>query len=484
MYKYNSIKKLQLEGLNISEISRELDLDWKTVQKYFSLTSPPLFEERIYRTRLDPLLKFQDCILELSKIPKINTWDIYNELKNRKYLGSYSTVNRYIKTNIEKKTKERYFEQTYISGDEVQVDFKEDVLVKIKSKEVLVNLFFASLPYSEKVFVKCYPGLNFECFADGLASTFEYFEGIPKRVRQDNLKPCVSSILKGRSRKYTEKYAKLVEYYGFEISACNPARGNEKGHVERDIQTFSRRIKSRLQIEKVEFDSYSKLNTWILNSIEVMQSEILSKFQEEKMALQPLRKHNKEVITHVHFLSASKFGTVRFGKSVYSVPDGYIDLSLKLEASAYEIKIYDLDNGKVIATHDRLKEDSSSILLEHVIGSLLRKPQAMLSWKHKDLLFSDEILNLFYKKIKKQDSYNAERKFLQVLNLIQHRTLLDIKAAIILWIEAKEDQPFEYIKNLLIIERRPEIFIQEKLEPNLEMYNQYLQNGVEHVYTQ
>jgi transposase len=483
MYKYNSIKKLQLEGLNISEISRELDLDWKTVQKYFMLTSPPIFEERVHRTRKDPLLNFKSSIIELSKIPKINTWDIFNELKNREYLGSYSTVNRYIKTNLDKKTKERYFEQTYSPGDEVQVDFKEDILVKINTKEVLVNLFFASLPYSEKVFVKCYPGLNFECFADGLVSTFEYFEGIPKRVRQDNLKPCVASILKGRCRKYTEKYAKFVEYYGFEISACNPARGNEKGHVERDIQTFSRRIKSRLQIEKVEFNSYSDLNSWILNSIEIMQTGITAKFLEEKQALQPLRKHYKEVITQVHFLSASKFGTVRFGKSVYSVPDGYIDLNLKLEASAYEIKIFDLDNGKIIATHDRLKEESASILLEHVIGSLLRKPQAMLSWKHKDLLFSDEIMNLFYKTIKKQDSYNAERKFLQVLNLIQHRTLLDIKAAIILWIESKEDQPFEYIKNLLIIERRPELFFQEKLEPNLEAYNQFLQNGAEHVYT-
>jgi transposase len=474
LYKFNQIKKLQQQGLNISEIANELGLDWKTAQKYANANGPPILRPRTHRTRKNPLESFESAISELIKIPKINTWDIYNELKNRNYAGSYATVNRYLKIHSDKKPKERYFEQTYEPGNEVQVDFKEDVTVKIMSTEVVVNLFFGSLPFSEKVFIKSYPGLNFECFADGLVSCFEYFGGIPLKVRQDNLKPCVASLLKGRNRKYTEKYQKLISYYDFEVSPCNPARGNEKGHVERDIQTFSRRIKSRLLIEKKEFADFDELNQWLLNTVEIMQTEILNKFLEEKIKFRSLRTRFNDVVTQTILATTSKYGTVRFGKSVYSVPDGYIDLNVKLVVSAYEIKLFDINNGKLITTHKRLKDNSSSILLEHVIGSLIRKPQAMLSWRHRDIFFADEELNRFYKALKKQDSYNAEKKFLQVLNLIQHKNLDEIKAGISLWIENTNESPLEFIKNLIIEQRRPSEILQTKIEPNLEHYNQYL----------
>lgn len=142
----------------------------------------------------------------------------------------------------------------------MQVDFKEDLEVIIKNKICTVQLFFTSLPYSSKVFVKAVLGLNFECFTNGLASAFEYYGGIPERVRQDNLNPCVNTALKGRSRKYTEKYIKFIEYYGYEISACNVARGNKKGNVERDIQTYTHKIRSRLKIEGKQFENINDLN--------------------------------------------------------------------------------------------------------------------------------------------------------------------------------------------------------------------------------
>ena len=41
MYTFNKIQKYKLSGKNISQIAREENLDWKTVQKYFNSESPP-----------------------------------------------------------------------------------------------------------------------------------------------------------------------------------------------------------------------------------------------------------------------------------------------------------------------------------------------------------------------------------------------------------------------------------------------------------
>ncbi len=288
----------------------------------------------------------------------------------------------------------------------------------------------------------------------------------------------MSSILKGKSRIYTEKYNKFVEYYGYEVSPCNVARGNEKGHVERDIQTFTHRIRSRLKIEGKVFKNFEELNDWIVETISTMQQGVENEFKVEQLKLNPKRPRREDLESHSVIVTGSKYGTVRFGKSVYSIPDGCIETNMKLTATAYEVKISHIQTGKLIVTHPRLKDNSESILMEHVVHSLLRKPSALLSWKHRGLIFNDSILSLFYSQIKKQDVYNAEKKLLQVLNLIQHTTLNEIKASIELWLENPNKSPYEFIRELIIDERRPETYYhQDKLNPNLEFYDQFLTGG-------
>lgn len=484
MYKFNKIKELQKKGYNISQISIQLDLDWKTVEKYFNLSDPPLPQKRVYRTRKDPLVGFYDQLEYLLSIKELKTSDIFTDLKIKGCSASYDSVRRYVlKKNEGKSNKERFFEQEYRPGFEMQVDFKEDLEVIIKNKVCAVQLFFTSLPYSSKVFVKAVPGLNFECFANGLASAFEYYGGIPERVRQDNLKPCVNTVLKGRSRKYTEKYIKFIEYYGYEVSACNVARGNEKGHVERDIQTYTHKIRSRLKIEGKQFENLNDLNNWLINTVELLQPEVSEKFTVEKQNFKELRKRNYAVETCTEFLTVSKFGTVRLNKAVYSVPDGYSETLVRAVISATEINIYNIKNSNLIATHERIKDNYESIKLEHVVSSLVQKPGALIYWKHRSIIFEDPILLKFYEQLKKQDHYNAEKTLLQVLNLIQHTTLEEIKLSIELWLERPTSAVFNFIRSLLIEERRPTINIdQEKIIPNLIDYDKLLSEEINYAY--
>ena len=61
-----------------------------------------------------------------------------------------------------------------------------------------------SLPHSDGIFVKAYPGETTEAFCDGHVSAFRFLGGVPQSVLYDNTKLAVSKlnndIYNGRSR--------------------------------------------------------------------------------------------------------------------------------------------------------------------------------------------------------------------------------------------------------------------------------------------
>jgi anion-transporting ArsA/GET3 family ATPase len=212
-----------------------------------------------------------------------------------------------------------------------------------------------------------------------------------------------------------------------------------------------------------------------LQTIELLQNNVSDKFDEEKRSLKNLRVRSYEVETFTDILSVSKYGTVRINKAVYSVPDGYVESLVRVVITSTEIQIFNMHNAQLIASHPRLKDQQQSIKLEHVVSSLVQKPGALIHWKHRSIIFEDKILLQFYEKLKKQDHYNAEKQLLQVLNLIQHTTLNEIKASIELWLENPNESVFNFVRYLTLEERRPTQNIeQEKIKPNLNEYDKIL----------
>ena len=51
-----------------------------------------------------------------------------------------------------------------------------------------------SLPHSDGIFVKAYPGETTEAFCDGHVSTFRFLGGVPQSVLYDNTKLAVSKL--------------------------------------------------------------------------------------------------------------------------------------------------------------------------------------------------------------------------------------------------------------------------------------------------
>jgi transposase len=132
--------------------------------------------------------------------------------------------------------------QTHLLAEEAEVDFGQ-VSFYLCGVMVEAWMFVMRLSASGKSFHRIYFNQAQEVFLDGHVRAFEHFEGIPKRIRYDNLKPAVIRVLKGRDRIESERFIALRSHYGFDSFFCHPGveGAHEKGGVEGEVGRFRRR---------------------------------------------------------------------------------------------------------------------------------------------------------------------------------------------------------------------------------------------------
>ena len=491
IYMFQKIRQLKAQGKKKSQIARELGVNRKTVNKYLRSNAPPKYSSRKESTREDLFAPFEPRVKNLLvAMPKLTAREIFELLCDEGYRGSERTIDRRIAKLRDQKPKERFFEQNYEPAEQAQFDFKECVELPFIEGSRLVQLHFGTLPHSDICFVRAYPNLTYECFMDGVHFFFEQIGGLTENIRIDNLSPCVSKVLKGRARKWTKNFERAIMHYGFGVLACSPGRGNEKGDVERDIRTYAARIRNLCINKGIIFKDWDELNEWLLEYMTSRHSNTSKELlQQERKKLLPLPPYDEQVVCRVEVSPATSHGTVRISHSSYSVPDNLIGLGCRIVSGPYEVRIYRVEGkGEFLAIHLRVRENEHSILLEHVLPSLVRKPQAMVRWAHRAVLFPSPVFKRFYGHIKKIESSSAEREFLRCINLIHHTTFSEIGAAMELVLEAekqKQDQsnpqPFDELRNLLLGHRSPcdviditERTAQRPLSPKLSDYDSFI----------
>lgn len=481
-YMFQKIRELKSQKLSNAEIARRLEIDPKTVGKYVKLNSPPRYKRRANSTVVDKFAEFEDKVRGwLKRTPRLTDREVYELLLPEGYRGSERTVNRRMKGIRPAKEGERFFEQEYVPGEQSQFDFKEKVELPFLDGAQIVHLHFATLPFSDACFVRGYPQRNYECFMDGIHSFFESIDGMTEKIRFDNLAPCVKKVLKGSERLYTDAFKRATEYYGFGLLPCTPGKGSDKGDVERDIRTFASRIKNRVSHDSLVFRDFSHLNDWLDIFMKERRSEsVRSRLEKELKCLKPLPAREDGILAKVERLRASPYGSVRISKSAYSVPDKWIEQICEVVIGAYEVRIRSCSGTKnePIVVHPRKPDGEHSLLLEHILPSLVRKPHAMVRWAHRAILFPSPVCERYYRHLQRTEGYAAEREYLRAINLVLQTSLSEIVAGMELVLEAKAENLFESLKEILFGERRPCDVIQvtfdhgqKPITPELSVYD-------------
>jgi len=149
---------------------------------------------------------------------------IYDRLKNEYgFPGGERTVRREVSL-LRDKIPDSHVPQTYRPADGATFDFGEAQVV-MNGTERKVHLACMRLDYSSKFFVCTLPGERSEGLYSSHIDAFQYLEGVPERIRYDNMKQAVAKILKGRNRQEQSLWVAFRSHFLFEADYCSPGKG-------------------------------------------------------------------------------------------------------------------------------------------------------------------------------------------------------------------------------------------------------------------
>ena len=208
-----------VEGMSIREASRVFGMHRGTVRKMLKHPVPPGYRRKHppRRPKLEPYTSIIDRILEddmsAPKKQRHTAKRIFDRLRaEHGFDGGYTIVKDYVRER-RRVAREMFVPLEHPPGH-AQCDFGQ-AWAFIGGEKRRVHYFVMSLPHSDGVFVKAYPGETTEAFCDGHVSAFRYLGGVPESILYDNTKIAVARILGGGRRKRTRAFTELQSHYLF-----------------------------------------------------------------------------------------------------------------------------------------------------------------------------------------------------------------------------------------------------------------------------
>lgn len=381
------IRKLHFkEGRSIRQLAKDLKLSRQTIRKALQQNEIPTYQRTkpVFLPVIDPVKAIIIQWLTDDESAPIkqrhSAAQIHRRLvKEYDFKGGESTVRRFVRQyKQQKETPNSSIPLEFDPGEYAQFDWGE-VTVILSGIETKVMLFCMRLLYSRKIFVKVFLHQRQEALFQGHADAFDYFGGVPKTIVYDNMKTAVKKVLEGTKREEQEAFIQFRSHYLFDSQYCAPAKGNEKGQVEKLVQVA--RAQFLVPVPNVsdlqELNDYLKSQCDKYEDTHVPQTKekVRERFTHEKKQLLPILGEHpcaRKVKAMVNTLSL-----VHFETNAYSVPTRYAGRK-DAEVRAFVDKIEVWLGGECVAEHIRTYEKLQEVFeVDHYLDELERKPRAI-----------------------------------------------------------------------------------------------------------
>ncbi|TWP31978.1 IS21 family transposase [Leekyejoonella antrihumi] len=261
------IRRLDAQGVPARQIARDLGVSRDSVAKYVEVVD--------YSPKPVVVHRRPGASVLAELFPVIEGWLVDDARRPRKqrhtarrvfdrlvaehgYTGSYSPVQRYIKTYKQQRRSagDGYAELVWAPGA-AQVDFGQAQAL-IGGVMHTLHVLVVTFPYSNMRFAQAYHGETAECVCHGLRALFEHIGCAPRQLIFDN----ATGIGRRVGDQVTESrlFSTFKLHYRCTARYCNPYSGNEKGNVENAVG-FLRR---NLMVPEPEAASIAGLNQVLL----------------------------------------------------------------------------------------------------------------------------------------------------------------------------------------------------------------------------
>ncbi len=333
----------------VGTIAAELGLHHETVER--ALSEQPSAEPPARPSRLDSYLGF---VREtLAQYPRLRSTRLWQMLRERGCPLSARQVRRKV-ADLRPTPREAFLRRRTFVGEEGQVDWASFGHVLIGSARRALSAFILTLSYSRMLFLRFFFDQSLESFLRGHVYAFADLGAVPRYLLYDNLRSAVIDR-HGDAVHFNPRLLELAAHYHFAPRACRPARGNEKGGVERTVRFvrdsfFAARPFTTLEDFNrqalVWRDQIAARRRWPEDD----RKTVAEAFEEEASRLLPLPAHPFET----DLLLAVRSGKtlyVRFDLNDYSIPPTSVGRPLSLVASETNVRL--LDGTEEIARHRR-----------------------------------------------------------------------------------------------------------------------------------
>jgi transposase len=219
------------EHWKIGTIAAQLDLHPDTVRAAieahrFSRGSPCRAKAS------DPYLDFIQETLR--QYPRLRATRLHQMLQERGYTGSVIQIRRLIRP-LRPVKQEAFLRLTTLPGEQAQADWAHFGQVRVGAATRKLSCFVITLSYSRALWVEFFFDQSIENLLLGHVHAFQDWGSVPRTVLYDNLASVVAER-RGDAIHFHPRLLELCAHYHFDARPCRPARGNEKGRVERAIQ--------------------------------------------------------------------------------------------------------------------------------------------------------------------------------------------------------------------------------------------------------
>lgn len=342
MYKvdmFYTIKTLLTQGKSLREIARHLGISRDVVTR---------IRDHLAGGRQTPPEYHRDKLLDEHEPLVRQLWEkgltaelIHQRLVEAHQVSvSYPTVARFVSGY---KQTEVFVPVHSTVGEEGQVDFgylgrfeKEGQLIKVWVFSFVLSHSRYSyhrlvLDQSVATFIACHIG------------AFEFFGGVPKTVKIDNLKAGVlaSSFYEPLIQ---QQYSDFLAYYGAAPITARVRRPQDKGKVEAGIKYVKNNF-----LKGVEHQDYLRLEKELRHwNIQVCNERVHGTTQRiprqvfeetERMALSPLPAIRYQLSLYLE-RKVNAYGHIAYGRNFYSVPYQYTGQVLTLKVSDSLLTVY------------------------------------------------------------------------------------------------------------------------------------------------
>lgn len=350
MYQQITVKTLAKQGKLQKDIAMEMNCHRNTIGNILKREGIVEKQTRYKSSYFDT---FHDRIKEylIRNITRLRIWELLTEEQGMD--RTYDAMCKYIQAHFGKK-KEAYVVQVTEPGEEAEVDFGYLGMVRdpVSGCMKKAYVFIMTLSYSRLSYYEITYDQTVLSLIRAHTAAFEYFGGVPKRIKVDNLK---AAILKNRryDLEFNQNFLFFCYHYGCVITPCTPYEPQQKGKVESQVGYVENNFWAGRRFENM-IDGEKQLNRWmreyanqrVHGTTKQVPYEVFVK--EERSLLQSLpavpfvwqERVRRLVKPNCH---------VNFENNYYSVPHRFVGAEVEVRTSGNMVKLY--GDHQEIAVH-------------------------------------------------------------------------------------------------------------------------------------